>query len=1222
MKVVRMVMRVIAYIMLIAIIGFVVWFALVNLNIIDNPYEEKVNLINLSQSEIRLKKKNNFQLKANIYPQNVRNSIVEYTSDKEDIASVNKVTGYVTAHENGIATITATLKSNKNIKADCVVIVSENNIEITGIKLNASKINLKVGNTFSLNYKLTPPNATLHDLEYLSSDNNVATVDETGIIKGIKEGRAIITVSDKISGIKEGTEVIVFENKDEEVVVSDPSSISVNPNKVTLTKGGSKRVFVTIKPNKANKNVTWQSLDDEIATVSSSGVITGRKVGETKIVVTTINGKEAYIDVKVSEITINVNGIKASDNKVTLEIGDKKNIIYTITPSNATNQGVTITSSDNSIARISDNTIIAVKEGDVIITLKTNDGGYTDTINVHVNKADKTVHETDLELSKNVINLTVGASQTVTAKVIPANATYKTVTWASSNPSVATVNEGLIVGKAKGKTEIIVKTVNKKITKTIIVNVSEVEVTGISLDKTSATINEGETLSLVKTITPANATNKNVTWASSNQSIATVNDSGIVTAKQPGTVTITVTTSNGKVATCKITVKPNTIAVTGVTLNKDIVNTTVDDKVYLTATITPSNATNKAITWSSSDSNIASVSDGVVITKGIGKVTITAKTNNGKVATCTFNVSAKIIPVDSISLNKSSLSLNEGGSETLVATVNPSSATDKTVTWSSSDNSIATVSTGKVVAIKEGNVTISAKTSNGKTATCKVSVSKPAPQEYTITFDANGGTVSPTSTKMKKGDSYNNLPTPTRSGYKFVGWFTTITGNFDAKYYADRYQDLKNAFGYNATQLEDHWYVYGRGEGRVCSSDNVNNSTTFDGSSNTTIYAIWKQGVNNTYTINYYGNGATGGSVSSHSCTLNNSCTIKDNGFTRTGYTFVGWTTNANGTDDGHGWTGWSGTWKYKNGEYGISNNTLNLYARWQDASSSYDVTQHIPSGYSELSNKSYSGSTLKYKVIKNNSTDEYMALVWVKDAHKQLNNGSSGLTGGKKQATAHLNYEIGSNKSKALVGINGGFAWRYYDNIPVLASNGTIKRNTDYQTWHWNNNRGESLRYVTIGVNSSGNLVNKDVTEDLLDNPGSYTNNASTKERLSEAGYQAFENWISSNGIRNTWGATSFVTSGWNNSNSGPNIRTALCQVDKNNFVIAVNHYIGISAFHYKLHSYFNCRVTINMDGGGSSGMYYKTSAMSSTGTVREYKRGNEASHRDIVDVLYFIEQ
>ena len=109
MKVVRIIMRILAYIMLIAIIGFVVWFALVNLNIIDNPYEEKINLINLSQSEIRLKKKNNFQLKANVYPDNTRNGLVEYTSDREDIASVNKVTGYVVAHENGIATITATL---------------------------------------------------------------------------------------------------------------------------------------------------------------------------------------------------------------------------------------------------------------------------------------------------------------------------------------------------------------------------------------------------------------------------------------------------------------------------------------------------------------------------------------------------------------------------------------------------------------------------------------------------------------------------------------------------------------------------------------------------------------------------------------------------------------------------------------------------------------------------------------------------------------------------------------------------------------------------------------------------------------------------------------------------------------------------------------------------------------------------------------------------------
>ena len=249
--------------------------------------------------------------------------------------------------------------------------------------------------------------------------------------------------------------------------------------------------------------------------------------------------------------------------------------------------------------------------------------------------------------------------------------------------------------------------------------------------------------------------------------------------------------------------------------------------------------------------------------------------------------------------------------------------------------------------------------------------------------------------------------------------------------------------------------------------------------------------------------------------------------------------------------------------------------------------------------------------------------MVWVEDANLQLNNGSSGLVGGKKQARAHMNYEINQGKqTKGMVGTNGGFAWGYYDNIPVLASNGSVKRNTGYQSWHWNGNRGESLKYGTLGINSKGELISRNVSNDDLINVGSFTNDNNRKERISETGYMNFEKWISDNGVRNTWGITHFKTSGWDSTAGGSDPRTALCQVDEHNFVIAVNHYISVDKFLGRLHNLFGCKIAINMDGGGSSGMYYKTSTMTSAGTIREYTRGSETTHRDIVDILYFVEK
>jgi len=177
------------------------------------------------------------------------------------------------------------------------------------------------------------------------------------------------------------------------------------------------------------------------------------------------------------------------------------------------------------------------------------------------------------------------------------------------------------------------------------------------------------------------------------------------------------------------------VEVTKVTLNKTSLSLNVGDSSSLTATVSPSNATNKTVTWTSSNSSVATVSNGTVKAVGAGSATITA-TAGGKSVSCTVTVSKKVeekpeekpeeptvIEVTSVSLNNSSLSLKVGESSTLVATVNPSDATNKTVTWTSSNSSVATVSNGIVKAVGAGSATITA-TAGGKSISCTVTVSK------------------------------------------------------------------------------------------------------------------------------------------------------------------------------------------------------------------------------------------------------------------------------------------------------------------------------------------------------------------------------------------------------------------------------------------------------------------------------------------------------------------
>ena len=229
------------------------------------------------------------------------------------------------------------------------------------------------------------------------------------------------------------------------------------------------------------------------------------------------------------------------------------------------------------------------------------------------------------------------------------------------------------------------------------------------------------------TVLPSNATDKSISWSSSNTGIATVDNNGKVTAVAAGSAVITVTTTDGgKTATCTVTVTNPAIPVQSVSLDKTSLSLNVGENSTLLATVLPANADNKAVTWSSSNTAIATVdASGKVTAVAAGSAVITVTTTDGgKTATCTVTVTNPAVPVQSVSLNKTELSLNVGESMTLTATVLPENADNKAVTWSSSDAAVATVdSNGKVSAVAAGSAVITVKTTDGeKTATCTVTV--------------------------------------------------------------------------------------------------------------------------------------------------------------------------------------------------------------------------------------------------------------------------------------------------------------------------------------------------------------------------------------------------------------------------------------------------------------------------------------------------------------------
>lgn len=432
--------------------------------------------------------------------------------------------------------------------------------------------------------------------------------------------------------------------------------------------------------------------------------------------------------VKVQEIA--VKSVSVSPQTLTLDEGETATISYTLSPENATNKTVVFLSANEAVATVTESGFVtAVAAGSTKITVTSVDGPSA-SVSVTVNEQVKTVAVTGVTVDPTEVKLVEGETATLTATVAPENATDKSISWSSSDDKVVTVADGVVTAVAPGEATVTVKTKDGEKTATCKVTVEKkvIAVSGVTVDPTEVTLIEGDSATLTATVAPEDATDKSVTWSTSNDKVATVAD-GVVKAVAAGEATITVKTNDGdKTATCKVTVQQKVVNVTGVSVSPKSLNLAEGESATLTATVSPEDATDKSVTWSTSDEKVATVADGVVKAVAAGEAVITVETKDGgKSATCIVTVEKKVVAVTGVTVDPESVTITAGQTATLTATVSPDNATDKSVTWLTSNDKIATVADGVVTAIAAGEATITVKTTDGaKTATCKVTVVKPA----------------------------------------------------------------------------------------------------------------------------------------------------------------------------------------------------------------------------------------------------------------------------------------------------------------------------------------------------------------------------------------------------------------------------------------------------------------------------------------------------------------
>ena len=724
------------------------------------PEPVRVVSVTLNTKALTLDVGKSETLIAFVSPKDANNLSVIWYSDNASVASVSD--GVVTAVSPGTAQITA--KTDDGGMSDvCVVTVPNPFVFVEGVTLDQTSVTIHEGEWITLIATVTPAEADDPSLQWTSNNPEVAQITSEGVLLALKPGSAVITVTTEDGGKTASCEVTVKDRV---------TGLKLEPEKAEMYVLEEMTIRATLEPEDANVNVSFSSTNPEVVSVDTeTGQVKALAAGYAVVCASTdYKGFVAFCKIRVRD---RIQSVIVTPSAKEINVGGTVEMNAAVIPGNLPDTQLTWSSGNTDIASIDANGVVTAKaRGTVTITASVQNG----LLDTKSGSCDIKVIQpvTSITVSPTALDMFEGDEEKFDIKLAPDDADDPTWVATSSDETVVTVSGGKIRAQKDGKATVRFTpknpssdNVKAEMTVTVRAKVSGIVISG------NKNIKVGETLQLSAAVRPDKA-NQSVKWESSKPEVATVDQKGLVTANKTrgGTTTITVTsTENSQVSeTCEVVVED--IAIQSLELNKSTLTLKVGDKETLTATILPAETTlDKGVTWDSGNTSVATVSDKGEVTAvapGETTITVTSKGDPSKVKYCSVLVSAKIIAVTGVTLDKNSLSLEIGKSETLNATIAPESATDKTVTWSSSNTSIATVDgNGKVTAIASGTATITVTTKDGgKTAICTVTVPEPEVPAVPVSSIA----LSQTATTLTFGQSVNVSVTVSPSNATDPSW--------------------------------------------------------------------------------------------------------------------------------------------------------------------------------------------------------------------------------------------------------------------------------------------------------------------------------------------------------------------------------------------------------------------------------------------------------------------